>query len=150
MNDKSAATVPSFDALMWPTINALKAMGGSASNEELLTKVIEIQAIPEKVTSFMHSGNRQTKLGYNLAWAKTYLRRAGAIENSSRGVWAITELGERMSEADARRIPAAVRKQDSERRRTKDRENKKETIVLAAEDLEEDWKDTNCSLNSAR
>src|SRR3954453_4081310 len=97
----SPPTVPIFDALLWPTLKALKAMGGSASNDELLAKVIELESIPEHVAGSIHTDNRQTKLAYNLAWAKTYLKRVGAIENSSRGVWAVTETGERMTEKDA-------------------------------------------------
>ena len=56
-----------YDALLWPTLKALKAMGGSGSNDELLAKVIEIEQVPEAVASFIHTDNRQTKLGYNLA-----------------------------------------------------------------------------------
>ena len=35
-------SVPAFDDLLSPTLQALKAMGGSASNDELLAKVIEL------------------------------------------------------------------------------------------------------------
>src|SRR3954471_17506024 len=100
----SPPTVPIFDALLWPTLKALRAMGGSASNDELLAKVIELERIPEPVVSFMHTDNCQSKLGYNLARAKTYLKRVGAIENSSRGIWALTDAGEHMSEADAAKV----------------------------------------------
>src|SRR4051794_20730064 len=75
--------LPAHDDLLWPT---LKAIGGSASNDELLAKVIELESIPEHVAGFIHTDNRQTKLAYNLAGAKTYLKPVGAIENSSRGV----------------------------------------------------------------
>jgi hypothetical protein len=40
------ATVPSFDELMWPALQALKTMGGSATNEEILAKIIELEPIP--------------------------------------------------------------------------------------------------------
>jgi restriction system protein len=43
------ATVPTFDELMWPTLGALKAMGGSGTNEELLAKIIELEQIPSDV-----------------------------------------------------------------------------------------------------
>ncbi len=33
---RPVSVVPTFDRLMWPTLKALKVMGGSASNEELL------------------------------------------------------------------------------------------------------------------
>lgn len=138
-----ARTVPAYDELLWPTLLALKAMGGSASNEELLGKLIEIEDISEDVASFIHTDNRQTKLAYNLAWAKTYLKRVGALESGGRGVWAITKAGEAMGQADAAAIPAQVRRQDYEKRRAgQDREPTSEEAVQANEPpSEESWKD---------
>jgi restriction system protein len=137
--------VPTFDALLWPALNALKAMGGSGSNDELLTKVIELEGVPEAVASFIHTDNRQTKLGYNLAWAKTYLKRAGAIENSTRGVWTITDTGEHMTQADAAEVPSQVRRQDYERRRqgqtSPDAPTTEESVAAEASPPEETWKD---------
>jgi restriction system protein len=145
MDTQPNTQVPSFDELMWPTLKALKAMGGSASNDELLAKVIGLGAIPEQVASFIHTDNRQTKLAYNLAWAKTYLKRVGAIENSSRGVWAITETGERMTESDVETVPALVRRQDYDRRR-RDQDAvvepaAEETLASGGPPPEESWKD---------
>lgn len=144
MNDKIGSEVPTFDELMWPVLKALKAMGGSASNEELLAKVIELEQIPEDVASFLHVDHRQTKLGYNLAWAKTYLKSAKALENSTRGVWAITDVGERMTEADIARVPSNVRKESYERRRAKGEEKNTKSMEAPESDLvtEEGWKDT--------
>jgi restriction system protein len=136
-------SVPTFDDLLWPTLQALKAMGGSASNDELLAKVIELEHIPEHVAAFIHSDNRQTKLGYNLAWAKTYLKRVGAIGNSSRGVWAITDLGEQMSQADVARVPSLVRKQDYERKQSHSAPEitTEEAVAANQPPPEETWKD---------
>ncbi len=102
---------------MWPTLVALKETGGSASNEELLIKVIEVLQVPDDVASIIHTDNRQSKLSYNLAWAKTYLKKAGAIKNSQRGVWSLEEAGEALSQEDVGRIPAEVRKANYEQRR---------------------------------
>ena len=38
----SKKDMPTYDRMMWPTILALKEMGGSASNQELLEKVVEL------------------------------------------------------------------------------------------------------------
>src|SRR6266851_4621800 len=86
----SEPKVPTFDRLMWPALVAMKELGGSATHEELLEKLIELERIPEAVQNVMHT-ERQTKISYNLAWAKTYLGKAGALENPSHGLWAITE-----------------------------------------------------------
>jgi restriction system protein len=127
---------------MWPALNALKAMGGSASNEELLARIIELENIPENIQTSMHADHRQTRLGYNLAWAKTYLKRVGAVENSTRGVWSLTEAGERMSEEDCRKVPSRVRRQDSERKKEKDEQVAAEPPSINEAPSEESWKDT--------
>lgn len=142
MTSAVAPKVPTFDELMWPTLTALKAMGGSASNEELLAKIIEIEKIPEAVQTFIHTDNRQTKLNYNLAWAKTYLKRVGAIENSARGVWSIADHGEKLTEADCPQIPATVRRQDYERKKARGDLNTEEHSLSAGPAPEESWKDT--------
>jgi restriction system protein len=94
MSAGEAPRVPTYDELMWPALKALKAMGGSVSNEELLAKIIEPEKILENIQSYLHADHRLTRLGYNLACARTYLQRVGAIENSTRGVWSLTEAGE--------------------------------------------------------
>ena len=86
LNSPETATVPTFDALLWPTLQALKAMDGSGSNEELLSKVMKVSKVPPAIQAVRHTDHRQTKLNYNLAWAKTYLKKVGAIDNSGRGV----------------------------------------------------------------
>lgn len=66
-----------------------------------------------------HTDHRQSRLNYNLAWAKTYLKKVGAIDNSRRGVWSITKEGEKLSESDMVSVPAQVRKQFVEDRQKK-------------------------------
>lgn len=101
--------VPTHVDLMWPTIKALKAMDGSGSNDELLVKVTELEGIPEEVSSITHKDGRQSKLSYRLAWARTYLRMVGALENSARGVWALTDAGRRLTVEDMKMIPAQIK-----------------------------------------
>jgi restriction system protein len=130
-------TVPTFDALMWPALVAMKELGGSATHDELLEKVIELEHIPEAVQNVMHT-ERKTKVSYNLAWAKTCLGKAGAFENPSHGVWAITEKGKALTEAAVKQIPAEVRKQYKLDKDSKPKGREDE------EDLQpetKDWKD---------
>ena len=41
------ATIPSYDALMNPLLQALKALGGSGTIDELNTKVIELVGLSD-------------------------------------------------------------------------------------------------------
>lgn len=130
--------VPTFDQLLYPTLKALRTLGGSASNEELLQTVIEMEGVPDSVASVKHSDERQTKLNYNLAWAKTYLKKVGVIDNSQRGVWAMTEVGEQFTEEDCQRVPARVRKMVIQSKAESDVPERVEDDAPSADD----WKDT--------
>lgn len=132
----SEPKAPSYDVLMWPAVVAMKALGGSATHEELLEKVIELEHIPETVQNVMHT-ERQTKISYNLAWAKTYLGKAGALENPSHGVWAITEKGKALTAGDVKQIPVEVRKQYKLEKDRKPKSNEEEDLRPETKD----WKD---------
>lgn len=103
-------SVPTYDKLMWPVLLALRELGGSASHRELLDKIIELSHIPESVQRIPHTDGRQSKLSYNLYWAKWYLGVVSAIEKTSQGVWTITKHGRELSEPEVEQIPAKVRK----------------------------------------
>ena len=90
-------TVPKFDKLMWPTLKAIKALGGSASNAEIVQKVIEQEGFSKETQNEMHDTGPMTKLEYRMAWARTYLKKYEALENSERGVWSITDVGENLN-----------------------------------------------------
>jgi restriction system protein len=129
--------VPSFDRLMWPAVCALKQMGGSASHHELLDKVIEIARIPEDVQSVAHTSGRESRVGYNLRWAQSYLRKYGALENTARGVWALTAKGRRLKESDIKEVVSAVRKMHQVKRRSGDGTAESE----GTQDSANGWKD---------
>ncbi|MBM1633191.1 restriction endonuclease [Sulfitobacter mediterraneus] len=85
--------------MMLATVEALREVGGSATIHELDEKVAELENVTEEEQSYMMVGKNsaQPRLNYYLAWARTYLRRGEAVENSSRGVWALTEIGAKIS-----------------------------------------------------
>ena len=94
-------TIPNQFELMWPTLEALKALGGSGRIEEIVETVAKQQQYSEDQLSAQHGpSNRMSRIEYNLAWARTNLKKVDAIENSKRGVWAITDRGRRMTEAE--------------------------------------------------
>ena len=93
--------VPSIRDLIWPTLKAIKALGGSGSIQEIDQKVIELKAYSEEIQNRPHANGYQMELEYKLAWARTLLKKwFGALENTGRGVWSITSLGEKLTESD--------------------------------------------------
>ncbi len=106
--------LPSFDDLMLPTIKALSLLGGSGSVEEIYTQVVEKAGFTDDILAQLHDADKSglTEVGYRLAWARTYLKKYGYLENSSRGIWALTEKARTFISFDQKEIVNFVRSLD--------------------------------------
>lgn len=123
--------MPTFDALMNPLLNALIALGGSGSIDEIYEKVLELEKIDDEISSIPHSPEKSnlTEVAYRLAWARTYLKKYGFLENSSRGVWALTKLAKEKKQVSSQDVVKTVREAD--KRATKpNKKTKNEQIEL--------------------
>ncbi len=106
--------IPRHTRLILPTFKALKALGGSGTNEEILNQIILDLNIPDEVADIPHLGNsNKTELSYQADWARTYLKNYGVIENSARAVWSIRPKFVSVEELDEKEVVAAVRKDNS-------------------------------------
>jgi restriction system protein len=108
--------VPTFDELINPLIAALRDLGGSGSIDEIYARVVQNLRLPEDVLAVLHDpeASNQTEIQYRLAWARTYLKKYGALENSSRGVWALAKKD--LQEVDPREVVKVAREQDKKPR----------------------------------
>lgn len=131
-----------YDDLFNPTIKALKKLGGSGAVSEIEEEVAQLLNLSEEQTNEIHRIST-TKLTYRLAWARNYLKRYGLIENSSRGIWALTEEGKRVEEVNKEKVKKAVVKIDREERvQKKPQENESQQIENTTEEIEEfTWQD---------
>lgn len=112
--------LPNLPGMMLVVVEALKSLGGSASIQELDEQVVEMEAISEEEQSLMMPNGQYRRLNYYLSWARTYLKRGGALENSSRGVWALTDEGEKITAiAQTQKIHQQVNAEERERSRLK-------------------------------
>ena len=134
----TAPEMPTYKDLLWPTLEVLKNNGGSASIQELLEQVTRLLDLPDEISDVLQGEGPQTKVGYRLAWARTSLKRIGAV-NNRHGVWTITPAG--------REIPSEgeVRNLHRQARRRYDRNRVKPPPAVQSEDsepsTESDWKE---------
>jgi restriction system protein len=103
--------IPKYDDLFNPLLQAIRNLGGSASIAEQEDEVAAILKLSDSEVSEIHRGNR-TKLSYRLAWARNYLKRYGALDNSSRGVWALTSEGQKQPILDKEQVKRFVQSLD--------------------------------------
>jgi len=110
--------MPTFDSMMNPLLQALRHLGGSGTIEEIDNEVVDILQLPDDQIDIIHDPDRGsiTEVGYRLAWTRTYLKKFGILENSSRGVWAFTPEGSRVDQVDPREVVRFVREQDKQQR----------------------------------
>ena len=80
--------LPGQAELMWPMLRAL--------DDRVAIDIDLGQAALDAV----HGDGPQSEFAHRCAWARTRLRRIGAVDNSARGVWAITEAGRRIGSPD--------------------------------------------------
>lgn len=93
--------MPNQFELMWPTIDALKSLGGSATIGEIVQRVISDEGFSEEQQAVKRRpGDHMSMIEYRLAWARNGLKLVGAVENSARGVWTLTELGRGYPDGD--------------------------------------------------
>ncbi len=108
-------SVPKYDELFNPLLQALRELGSSASVAELEDRVASLFQLSEEDVTTIHKGNR-TRLSYNLAWARTYLKKVGLVENSSRGVWSLTPEGQQTDHVDPYEVKRFVLARNREER----------------------------------
>jgi restriction system protein len=140
MSTSAQSTVPRVVDLFVPTIQALKSLGGSASIEEIDESVADILAVSDAVREQLHNDGPRTKLEYRCAWARSWLKAAGLVANSDRGVWALTAQGDAVTDAEFGGIPQKVRHAVYEARKKKEQA----ASIEPEEDLEDnsaDWKE---------
>ncbi|WP_198136547.1 restriction endonuclease [Roseobacter sp. SK209-2-6] len=103
------------------------------------------------------TNNSGPRVNHYLSWARTYLKRGGALENSARSVWALTETGAKILDVAATRaIYDQVTQEEKERAKAKrqkerdrlqakrDKQKRKasevETTSEEEPDTQNDWK----------
>lgn len=107
---------PSFHTFFVPIVHSLRARGGSATIDELEEAVASATNLSEEQRSQLHGDGPRTEFSYRLAWARTYLKKGGALDNSERGVWHLTPTGYEMSDEQIRDIKFEVQQQNREAR----------------------------------
>lgn len=92
--------MPTQFELMKPTVDALRELGDSGSIHEITEVVIKRMNVPDEVAQELQGSGPQTKLEHRLGWARTRLKHAGLVDNSSRGIWTLTPKGSQLNSND--------------------------------------------------
>ena len=103
--------IPSFWAYMQPTLEVLRERGGSATIQELVERAAARMGLSAEQLSLVHDPEKgtQSEVAYRMAWARTYLKKAGLVDNTETGVWSLTEKGQNTQRVDGRALAREIR-----------------------------------------
>lgn len=134
-------SLPTFDELIVPTIKALLDLGGSGTIEEINERVYQIANIPDETLQILHGENGlQREVDYRLAWSRTYLKKYGLLDNSARGIWALTKSDLNIDQIYSDQIVRTVREQHKQAEQKNKKEANEEAEIT--EKIEEtNWKE---------
>ncbi len=138
-------SIPRYDELFNPLLEAMKKLGGSASVSELNEEVTKSLNLTDEEVAEPRN-ERMTVLQYRLAWTRSYLKAYGLLDNSERGVWVLTPRGKEADAVDPRQIVRFVQERSRGKKGKLAVKNSESSIgpqiVEVAETvLEESWRE---------
>lgn len=123
--------VPDYSDLINPVLSALQLLGGSGTVDEIRNQVIKSFEIPDAIARVPHDRevSNLTELEHQLARARSYLRRAGLVKNSSSDVWVLKPEHRSIEKVDADEVIDRARN-----RYPSGEDNVSENLIHANED----------------
>lgn len=132
--------MPTYDELINPCFLAMKSLGGSGTNDEILDRVILDLNVDESILDTMQPNTNQTQFSYRLAWARTYLKKYGVIDNVSRGLWVLNSKYKSIDQIDVPRLLNSIKRINSSRPNGKEVDQIQNNDNEYADDHSQEWK----------
>ncbi len=133
MDKKQKTSQSEFVKWFGPLLEALRQLGGSGRPKEVVEQIAKSLNIPDKtLEETLKSGT--LRFANQVAWARQYLVWEGLLEDNTRGIWTLTQLGSKtkLTEVEARQIflkwvdiHAKTRKQKSQKEIVEEQEEVK-------------------------
>jgi restriction system protein len=105
MDKQSKQRHSEFIKWFGPTLDALRQLGGSGRPKEVVEQIAKNLSLPDHfLEETMKSGT--LRFANQVAWARQYLVWEGLLEDNTRGIWTLTQLGNNanLSESKAQQI----------------------------------------------
>ena len=85
--------LPSVNQLLFPVVEALKGTGGSGLRMEIVEAVADRCELPDEQLNARYESSGDLIFRDRISWTLSKLKKFDAVENSRRGVWALTDIG---------------------------------------------------------
>lgn len=105
--------IPDYQTIMLPLLKALGDKGEHSLRQTIDELAIQFKLSPEEQSQLLPSG-QQSIFRNRVGWARTYLKKAGLIEYTSRGLFRISDRGVQVLSKKPERIDVKFLKQFKE------------------------------------
>lgn len=148
----SRADIPVYADLIYPTLKAISALGGSAQGSEITAKIIQDLGADDDLVALTYEGREKSILTDRIEWARSYAKLGGALDSHRRKLFVLTTLGKEILALTEEAAQLRVRELDREvrsRRRKVSGAGGKPTSAVAADDAPLDGLETPVEEDSA-
>ena len=128
---------PNYRHFMWPVLQAVTALGGSARISEVVEKVIEDGGYTEEQRALSHELSGGSILEGRMGFARSALKAIGALDNSERGVWVLTDKGRTLTEDQVLRLHRKYERERYRARKAAEIEDRKAGLTPDSDELED-------------
>jgi restriction system protein len=141
----SREDLPPYWELMYPTLRAVKALGGSATGREITEQLIDTGGFSDDELAVTYDTRDKSVLVDRMDWARSYCKLAGALDSPRRDLFLLSELGQELLAQDEQTARRRLRELDRKVRAARQRQSPaadgadvEETADLDDED--DDWR----------
>jgi restriction system protein len=85
--------LPKYDQFLFPVLKAIDLLGGSASNAEIDAAISEKFGFTPEQLAVGYPTSGVSVILDRIAWARSYLKYPGLVDNPKRKMWVLTEEG---------------------------------------------------------
>jgi hypothetical protein len=95
---------------MNPILDVLRREGRPLTIEQLDRHVITEMKLAPDVAAIPHDAEKpdRSEVGYRIVWSRTYLKKAGLLDNPTRGQWGASEKGRSAGAIDAYELASEI------------------------------------------
>lgn len=95
--------VPTYDAMMRAFLDAISD-GKDHRTRDVATCIADFFGLTAGDRELLLPSGQQTMLANRVAWARTYLKKAGLVDSTARGIVRLTQEGQKVLKANPREI----------------------------------------------
>jgi restriction system protein len=136
MSPAERSDLPAYVELIYPTLKAVAALGGSAQAREITTRVLSDIGATDEQVAITYENRPKSILIDRLNWARSYAKLGGALDAPRRALFVLTTIGKEILALPEAEAIERVREIDRQVHRAKPLASQSEDAPPSEEEVE--------------